>query len=90
MGHPHKLVMQVTVDAQDCPGLFGDLSRIGDGKRRASKLLRMAYIGWLLEQGRVGVTTIAAPGTPAQDSPVPRSKIDCTITEYVEHWASDG
>ncbi len=90
MGSPRKLVMQATVDAQEFPGLFEDLAAMRDGRRRASKLLRMAYLGWLVEQGRVGTMAGAMRSTPAPREPPSRSRIGCTIEEFVDFADSHG
>jgi hypothetical protein len=89
MSKTNKLVMQVTLDAQEFPGLFSDLSGMRDGRRRASKLLRMAYFGWLVEQGRLAATASGVGSAPAQDRPASPSRVGCPISEFVEFGDRD-
>ncbi len=51
-----KIVMQVTITAEECPDLHRELSGISSARRRVKRLLKLADLGLLVEQGRVGVT----------------------------------
>lgn len=63
-----KLVIQVTIRAQEYPTFFRELSAMTAHKQRANVLARMAYFGWLLERNglQMGVmmrTQEVTPGT---------------------------
>lgn len=51
-----KIVMQVTITPDECPDLHRELSGITSARRRVKRLLKLAELGLLVEQGRVGVS----------------------------------
>lgn len=51
-----KIVMQVTITPEECPDLHRELSGITSARRRVKRLLKLAELGLLVEQGRVGVS----------------------------------
>ena len=53
-----KIVMQVTISAEECPDLHRELIGMTAARRRAKRLLALASVGLLVEQGRlVGAAT---------------------------------
>ena len=53
-----KIVMQVTISAEECPELHRELLGMTAARRRAKRLLALASVGLLVEQGRlVGAAT---------------------------------
>jgi len=58
MGAQPKIVMQVTSSAEECPELHRELLGMTAARRRAKRLLALASVGLLVEQGRlVGAAT---------------------------------
>ena len=58
MGAQPKIVMQVTISAEECPELHRELLGMTAARRRAKRLLALASVGLLVEQGRlVGAAT---------------------------------
>ena len=58
MGAQPKIVMQVTISAEECPELHRELLGMTSARRRAKRLLALASVGLLVEQGRlVGAVT---------------------------------
>jgi len=53
-----KIVMQVTIAAEECPELHRELVGITSPRRRVKRFLSLAGLGLLVEHGRLGV---AAP-----------------------------
>lgn len=54
MGVQPKLVMQVTISAEECPELHRELIGMTAARRRVKRLLGLAGVGLLVEQGRLG------------------------------------
>lgn len=53
-----KIVMQVTISAEECPELHRELIGMTAARRRVKRLLGLASVGLLVEQGRLaGVAT---------------------------------
>ena len=58
MGAQPKIVMQVTISAEECPELHREPLGMTAARRRAKRLLALASVGLLVEQGRlVGAAT---------------------------------
>ncbi len=58
MGAQPKIVMQVTISAEECPELHRELIGMTAARRRVKRLLGLASVGLLVEQGRlVGAAT---------------------------------
>jgi hypothetical protein len=49
-----KIVMQVTLNAEECPDLHRELVGMASARRRVKRLLSLASVGLLVEQGRLG------------------------------------
>jgi hypothetical protein len=64
MAKEDKLVMQVTIGAQEFPSFYRELRDMRSGRQRANKLACLAYFGWLLERNelKLDVSRPAAPG----------------------------
>ena len=63
-----KIVMQVTITPEECPDLHRELSGITSARRRVKRFLKLADLGLLVEQGRVGVSGLPQRGAgPARD-----------------------
>ena len=60
-----KMVMQVTITPEECPDLHRELSGITSARRRVKRLLKLAELGLLVEQGRVGVSGLPQRGAGA-------------------------
>ena len=65
MGAQPKLVMQVTVSAEECPELHRELIGMTAARRRVKRLLGLASVGLLVEQGRIGDAAISSRGHSA-------------------------
>ena len=65
MGSQPKLVMQVTVSAEECPELHRELIGMTAARRRVKRLLGLASVGLLVEQGRIGDAAISSRGHSA-------------------------
>ncbi len=68
MAREPKIVMQVTIAAEECPELHRELIGITSPRRRVKRFLSLAGLGLLVEQGRLGVAAAAKrdvtnPGT---------------------------
>ena len=61
-----KIVMQVTISAEECPELHRELLGMTAARRRAKRLPALASVGLLVEQGRlVGAATSSRPRSAA-------------------------
>lgn len=63
-----KIVMQVTIAAEECPELHRELICITSPRRRVKRFLSLAGLGLLIEHGRLGVAApaqrdVTGPGT---------------------------
>ena len=65
MGAQSKIVMQVTISAEECPDLHRELIRMTAARRRVKRLLGLAGVGFLVEQGRLGGAAISSRGHSA-------------------------
>ena len=65
MGAQSKIVMQVTISAEECPELHRELIRMTAARRRVKRLLGLAGVGFLVEQGRLGGAAISSRGHSA-------------------------
>lgn len=66
-----KIVMQVTITAEECPDLHRELSGIASARRRAKRLLKLAELGLLVERGRVGVSGLPQRGMGGSQTSMP-------------------
>lgn len=66
-----KMVMQVTITPEECPDLHRELSGITSARRRVKRLLKLADLGLLVEQGRVGVSGLLQRGAGGAPTSMP-------------------
>lgn len=86
MAHDDKLVMQVTIRAQEFPAFYRELRDMTANKQRANVFVRLAYFGWLLE--RNGVT--ANVSRPAAAAPSPAGQmVGLQESRSVNDWLVD-
>lgn len=74
-----KIVMQVTISAEECPELHRELIGMTAARRRVKRLLGLASVGLLVEQGRLGGgasvgRVYAAPSTSMSLKPMARAE----------------
>lgn len=62
MGTQPKIVMQVTISAEECPELHRELIGMTAARRRVKRFLGLAGVGLLVEQGRLGGAATAGSG----------------------------
>ena len=86
MASNEKMVMQVTLSSEEFPRFFAELRQMRSSKKRVSKLVRLAYFGWLLEQGRPEVVRTKEAQADAAQEP---TKQGSTIEEYVGWGGGD-
>lgn len=60
-----KIVMQVTISAEECPELLRELIGMTAARRRVKRLLGLAGVGLLVEQGRLGGAASVSRGQAA-------------------------
>ena len=65
MGAQPKIVMQVTISAEECPELHRELLGMTAARRRVKRLLGLAGVGLLVEQGRLGGVATSSRGHAA-------------------------
>jgi hypothetical protein len=65
MGAQLKIVMQVTISAEECPELHRELIGMTAARRRVKRLLALASVGLLVEQGRLAGAAISGRGHAA-------------------------
>lgn len=85
MNRDERLVVQVTIRAQEFPSFFRELRDMTANKQRASLMARLAYFGWLLE--RNGVSANAAAPTPA--APTGGQLIELQDSRPIDDWLGD-
>ncbi len=81
-----KLVMRVTIRAQEFPDFFRELGAMTAHKQRVNVMTRLAYFGWLLERNglRIGAAT------PNNESAHQNEKlVELTDAPLVGDWLSD-
>lgn len=93
-----KLVMQVTIHAEEYPLLFSELRSMSAHKRRASVFTRLAYLGWLFE--RSGSQLSPAPAKASlgllPSNPAPKSAaasavpVGARISDWLDDLAGEG
>ncbi len=81
-----KLVMRVTIRAQEYPDFFRELGSMTAHKQRVNVMTRLAYFGWLLERNglRVGAAT---PSTASAQQT--EQLVELTDAPRVGDWLSD-
>lgn len=60
-----KIVMQVTISAEECPELHRELIGMTAARRRVKRLLGLAGVGLLVEHGRLGGVATLSRGHAA-------------------------
>ena len=60
-----KIVMQVTISAEECPDLHRELIGMTAARRRVKRLLGLAGVGLLVEHGRLGGVATSSRGHAA-------------------------
>lgn len=65
MGAQPKIVMQVTISAEECPELHCELVGMTAARRRVKRLLGLAGVELLVEQGRLGGVATSSRGHAA-------------------------
>lgn len=65
MGPQPKIVMQVTISAEECPELHRELIGMTAARRRVKRLLGLAGVGLLVERGRLAGAAISGRGHAA-------------------------
>ncbi len=81
-----KLVMRVTIRAQEYPDFFRELGSMTAHKQRVNVMTRLAYFGWLLERNglRIGAAT---PNTVSGHQT--EKLVELTDAPLVGDWLSD-
>jgi hypothetical protein len=85
MAKEDKLVMQVTIRAQEFPSFYRELRQMTANKQRANVLARLAYFGWLLERNGV-MPNVSRPAAPTQPG---AQLVELEEARPIDDWLGD-